>query len=28
MQDLGANVDLVGPGPAFERWRKTPAGQE
>ena len=24
-RDLGADVDLVGPGPAFERWRATPA---
>jgi hypothetical protein len=23
--DLGADVDLVGPGPAYERWKKTPA---
>ena len=23
--DLGANVDLVGPGAAYERWKKTPA---
>jgi hypothetical protein len=23
--DLGADVDLLGPGPAFERWKKTPA---
>jgi Protein tyrosine and serine/threonine kinase/Putative zinc-finger len=23
-QDLGANVDLVGPGPAYERWKNTP----
>jgi Protein tyrosine and serine/threonine kinase len=23
-QDLGANVDLVGPGPAYDRWKKTP----
>jgi hypothetical protein len=22
--DLGADVDLVGPGPAYERWKKTP----
>jgi len=28
MQDLGANVDLVGLGPAFERWRITPADRE
>jgi hypothetical protein len=27
-QDLGADVDLVGPGPAYERWKKTPAYQE
>ena len=24
---LGADVDLVGPGPAYERWQKTPAYQ-
>jgi hypothetical protein len=23
----GADVDLVGPGPAYERWQKTPAYQ-
>lgn len=23
--DLGANVDLVGPGPAYEAWKQTPA---
>ena len=22
--DIGADVDLVGPGPAYERWKKTP----
>lgn len=27
-KDLGANVDLVGPGKAYERWKKTPAYQE
>ena len=27
-KDLGADVDLVGPGPAYERWRATPAYQE
>jgi Protein tyrosine and serine/threonine kinase/Putative zinc-finger len=27
-QDLGANVDLVGPGPAYDRWKKTPDYQE
>jgi hypothetical protein len=27
-RDLGADVDLVGPGPAYERWRATPAYQE
>src|SRR5262249_7805994 len=27
-KDLGADVDLVGPGPAYERWKKTPAYQE
>jgi hypothetical protein len=21
---LGADVNLVGPGPAYERWKKTP----
>ncbi len=26
--DLGAEVELVGPGPAYERWRKTPAYQQ
>jgi hypothetical protein len=26
--DLGADVDLVGPGPAYERWRKTPDYQQ
>jgi WD40 repeat protein/serine/threonine protein kinase len=26
-RDLGADVDLVGPGPAYERWRKTPEYQ-
>jgi hypothetical protein len=25
---LGADVDLVGPGPAYEQWRKTPAYQQ
>jgi hypothetical protein len=24
-RDLGADVDMVGPGPAYERWKKTPA---
>jgi hypothetical protein len=24
-RDLGADVDLVGPGPAYERWKATPA---
>jgi hypothetical protein len=24
-RDLGADVDLLGPGPAYERWKKTPA---
>jgi hypothetical protein len=24
-RDLGADVDLVGPGPAYERWKQTPA---
>jgi hypothetical protein len=27
-QDLGADVDLVGPGPAYERWKKTPGYQQ
>ena len=27
-KDLGADVDLVGPGPAYEKWRGTPAYQE
>jgi hypothetical protein len=27
-RDLGADVDLVGPGPAYERWKKTPAYQQ
>jgi hypothetical protein len=27
-KDLGADVDLVGPGPAYERWKKTAAYQE
>ena len=27
-KDLGADVDLVGPGPAYERWQKTAAYQE
>src|SRR5262249_51188816 len=26
--DLGADVDLVGPGPAYERWQQTPAYQQ
>src|SRR3954452_23031732 len=26
-KDLGADVDRVGPGPAYERWKKTPAYQ-
>jgi hypothetical protein len=26
--DLGADIDLVGPGPAYETWKKTPAYQE
>ncbi len=26
-KDLGADVDLVGPGPAYERWQKTPEYQ-
>jgi serine/threonine protein kinase len=27
-KDLGADVDLVGPGPAYERWKKTPEYQD
>jgi hypothetical protein len=27
-KDLGADVDLVGPGPAYARWKKTPEYQE
>lgn len=27
-KDLGADVDLLGPGPAYERWLKTPEYQE
>jgi hypothetical protein len=27
-QDLGADIDLVGPGPAYERWKQTPAFQQ
>jgi serine/threonine protein kinase len=27
-KDLGADVDLVGPGPAYERWKPTPEYQE
>jgi hypothetical protein len=27
-KDLGADVDLVGPGEAYERWKKTPEYQE
>jgi hypothetical protein len=27
-KDIGADVDLVGPGAAYERWRQTPAYQE
>jgi hypothetical protein len=27
-KDLGADVDLVGPGPAYERWKKTPNYQQ
>ena len=27
-RDLGADVDLVGPGPAYERWKKTPEYQQ
>jgi serine/threonine protein kinase len=27
-EDLGADVDMVGPGPAYDRWKKTPEYQE
>src|SRR5262249_25790135 len=27
-KDLGADVDLVGPGKAYERWKQTPAYQQ
>ena len=27
-KNLGADVDLVGPGPAYERWKKTPEYQQ
>jgi len=27
-RDLGADLELVGPGPAYERWKKTPEYQE
>jgi Protein kinase domain len=27
-KDLGADIDLVGPGPAYERWKKTPEYQK
>ena len=27
-KDLGADVDLVGPGAAYERWKMTPAYQQ
>jgi serine/threonine protein kinase len=27
-KDLGADIDLVGPGPAYERWKRTPAYQQ
>jgi hypothetical protein len=27
-KDLGADLDLVGPGPAYDRWKKTPEYQE
>jgi hypothetical protein len=27
-KDVGADVSLVGPGPAYERWKKTPAYQQ
>jgi hypothetical protein len=27
-KDVGADIDLVGPGPAYERWQKTPDYQQ
>ena len=27
-KNVGADVDLVGPGPAYERWKKTPEYQQ
>jgi hypothetical protein len=27
-KDLGADVDLVGPGQAYERWKQTPEYQQ
>jgi hypothetical protein len=27
-KDVGADIDLVGPGPAYERWKKTPEYQQ
>ena len=27
-KDLGADIDFVGPGEAYERWKKTPEYQE
>jgi hypothetical protein len=27
-KDLGADVDLVGPGAAYKRWKKTPEYQQ
>jgi hypothetical protein len=27
-KDLGADVDLVGPGPAYEKWKKAPEYQQ
>jgi hypothetical protein len=27
-KDLGANIDLVGPGEAYERWKETPEYQQ
>ncbi len=27
-KDLGADLDLVGPGPAYDRWKKTPEYQQ
>jgi hypothetical protein len=27
-KDLGADIDLVGPGPAYERWKQTPGYEQ